>query len=297
MWAIDDFLKTGAQFVYVRRYKRELKNNNKFFADISDRYPEVKFEIKGSTYLINDKPAGYAIPLATAITQKSTPYPDVNKIIFDEFIIDKGAYHYLPNEVVSFLELYDTIARTRDVRVFFLSNAITVTNPYFLYFDLRLPNNKNFRRYDDILLELVQDADYIKMKSETRFGKLIAGTKYADYNINNKFLRDDDSFVGKKTEKATYYFTIKYHDSYYGIWIDYSVGKIFVSENIDPCCKLIYVITLSDHTPNTLLLKQLSKAVLFKNFIEQYKIGNVWFESIKLKNIIYEVIRMTMNGR
>ena len=30
-WAIKDFLKTGAQFVYVRRYKQEMKDIKNFF--------------------------------------------------------------------------------------------------------------------------------------------------------------------------------------------------------------------------------------------------------------------------
>ena len=33
-WAIEDFLKTGAQFIYLRRYQTEFKRTNKFFDDI-----------------------------------------------------------------------------------------------------------------------------------------------------------------------------------------------------------------------------------------------------------------------
>lgn len=61
----------------------------------------------------------------------------MNKIIFDEFIIDKGVYKYLPNEVEYFLDLYETISRLRDVKDLFLC-TITQTNPYFIYFDIEL---------------------------------------------------------------------------------------------------------------------------------------------------------------
>ena len=39
-WAIRDFLKTGKQFVYVRRYKEELKKIDKFFDDVSHEFEE-----------------------------------------------------------------------------------------------------------------------------------------------------------------------------------------------------------------------------------------------------------------
>lgn len=45
-WAIKDFLKTGGQFVYVRRFKTELKKTDKFFDDIIDSYPSVDFYAK-----------------------------------------------------------------------------------------------------------------------------------------------------------------------------------------------------------------------------------------------------------
>ena len=37
----------------------------------------------------------------------------------------------------------------------------------------------------------------IKEKKETRFGKLIANTKYSDYSIENQALRDSDTFINR----------------------------------------------------------------------------------------------------
>ena len=81
----------------------------------------------------------------------------------------------------------------------------------------------------------------------------------------------------------------------FGVWIDYGEGKIFVSENVDPSFLIVYSLTVDDHQPNTMLLKQINKSPLFKTFIENYKMGNVYFESQKVKNITYEVIRMCVN--
>jgi hypothetical protein len=298
-WAIKDFLKNEKQFIYLRRYKQEIKkkNNDKFFNDIiaNNEFENVKFEVKGNTFYINKKEAGQAMCLSTSKIEKSVPFPNVNKIIFDEFIIDKGVYRYLPDEVLCFLEFYETVnrMRNREVIAFFLANAISMTNPYFLYFNMHLPYGKNVFCKNDKLIELVQNEEYIAAKKATRFGKLIEGTTYADYSIDNKFLRDDKTFIEKKSGSCNFYFAFKYEGKLYGVWIDYSRGAMWVSEDIDPCSRIIYSITLDDHSPNTLLLRQLGKAVLFKTFIENYKLGNVRFESMKIKNVCYEVLKLS----
>jgi hypothetical protein len=296
-WAIKDFLKTGAQFIYVRRYKEEFAKGkkDKFFDDIEEKFPDNEFKVKGFTAYIDGKPCGQFMALSTSKIEKSTAFPKVNKIIFDEFILDKGFYHYIPDEVTNFLELYETVARTRDnVRVFFLSNAISITNPYFLYWKI-IPNlKKRFTKpINDMLVELVQNEEFIQMKKQTRFGKLINGTKYGEYAIDNKFLRDNDTFIAKKTEKSKHSFTLKYNGASYGVWIDYSMGKYFISKNIDEYCKIIFSITLDVHTPNTMLLKG-GQSVILKNFINQYKLGNVYYESMNIKNVVYEIIRLSL---
>jgi hypothetical protein len=297
-WAIKDFLKTGNQFIYVRRYDEEFKKGKKekFFDAIikNNEFPECEFKIKGYTAYINEKPAGQFMPLSKAKIEKSVAFPNVNKIIFDEFILDTGFYHYIPDEVMNFLDLYETIARDREgVRAYFLSNAITITNPYFMYFKMQVRNDKKFQRFrnGEILVEMVQDADFIEHKKKTRFGKLIEGTEYGNYAIENKFLRDNDIFVMKKTGKSKNFFIMKYNGQSYGIWIDFSIGKYFVSYDFYPDCSLIYSITLNDHSPNTMLLKG-EKSKTLKLFIENYKLGNVYFENMNIKNIFFEIVRL-----
>ena len=149
---INRFIKKNEQFVYLRRYKTELKSSvPKFFDDIiaNNEFPEAKFKVKNNLFYIDDNIAGYALPLSTANILKSTSFAQVKTIIFDEFIIDKGCYHYLQNEVEQFLDIIETIARLRDVRVFMLGNAISITNPYFTYFDLTLPYNSDIALFKD----------------------------------------------------------------------------------------------------------------------------------------------------
>lgn len=290
---INDFIKTGAQFVYMRRYKEELKKMDNFFDDIASAFPEHKFKHYQGTLYIDEKPAGFTMPLSTAKIMKSVPFPQVTAIIFDEFILDKGYVRYLPDEVTNFLEAYSTIARLRDVKVWFLSNAISVTNPYFLYFKIELPYNSNFRAKDDILIEIVQDDEVANAAKSSRFGKIIAGTDYAAYAIDNKFLRDSSTFVEKKPACASCRFTIEHNGKKYGLWLDHYSGIYYFSNDIDPSCIANYATTMQDHSPNTVLLKG-HGSTLFDGLLRRYKAGNVRFENVNLKNICQDIIRMTL---
>lgn len=303
-WAIKEFIKNGWQFAYVRRYKDELKSSCKtFFNDVSIKFPEHTFEVKGNNFIIDGKIAGYGMVLSTAKKLKSVSFPLIDKMCFDEFLIEKSHFRYLPDEVGSFLNLYETVARPGsghvDVRCFFMANAISWTNPYFLYFDIQKPvkkdkNNKNIWKSNELLVELTESEEFRNSKKQTRFGSIIKNTAYGDYSINNNFLLDDDSFIEKKSRNAKYFFTFTYNKKMFGVWIDTEENKIWVSEKIDPSYKLNYSITLGDHNPNTLLMKGLGRNAPFKMFIEAYKTGNVYFESMNVKNITYEVIKTTV---
>lgn len=294
--AIKVFLEKGKQFVYLRRYQEELDATAETYFDdvlLNGEFPEVTVEFRGGAYYINDELAGYAMALTKAKTYKSIAFPLVDLIIYEEFLIEENGYsRYLKNEVEAFLGFYMSIDRYRGTVVFFLANSTSMINPYTLYFDLRLPYGSDIVRKGDLLLQMVNNEEYIKSRKETRFGKLIEGTDFADYVIDNKFVSDSKTFIMKKTEKAQYNFTFVYSGTQYGVWIDYHEGKMFVSEDVDPSCKILYSLTVDDHTPNTMLTSQLNRSPFFKPFIENYKMGNVYFENQKVKNIVYEVIKM-----
>lgn len=294
--AIKLFLDKGYQFIYLRRYKDELDETaESYFNDIilNNEFPDVIIEYRSGCYFVNDKLAGYAMALTKAKDYKSISYPLVYFIIFDEFLIEDNGYaRYLKNEVKQFLNFYMSIDRYRGCIVFFLANSVSMINPYTLYFDLQLPYGSNLTRKGDLLLELVQNEEYINERKNTRFGKLIAGTDFAEYAIENKFVMDSKTFIMKKTEKSSYLFTFIYQGENFGVWIDYTVGKMFISLNVDTSCKIVYSLTVDDHTPNTMLLQSINKSPFFKKLIDNYKLGNVYFESQKIKNITYEVIKL-----
>ena len=292
---IKDFLKKRRQFIYLRRYKTELsKSMKKFFTEIikNEEFPNHTFEVHGNTFLIDEEVAGYGVTLSTAQQLKSSNFSDVYYIIFDEFLIESGQGYYLKDEVLAFLGLLETVGRMRDIKVFMLANAVTEVNPYFMFFDLALPYNNDIKLFKDgmILLQYLQNEAYIKAKKETKFGKLVAGTEYEDYAIDNKFTDDNRVFIEKKSGQSKFSFSFIYKDIRLGVWIDYDNGKMYVSNDyIDN--GFVFATTTADHSPNTLLYSIAKKYNCWNSFIENYKLGNVYFESVKIKNICKDVIK------
>lgn len=275
LWLIN-LLKNGEQFAYIRRYKSDLKNSvPTFFTSVvnNEEFQNHLYN-KGNTFYCDDDICGYAMTLSTAQDLKSSNFDKVKNIIFDEFIIDEGQKkYYLQNEVETFLNLIETIARMRKVRIFLLGNAGNIlTNPYFLYFDLAVPYNTDIKLYKDglILVQYMNNEDYRKEKKQTDFGRLVSGTSYENYAIENQDNHLSLDFIEKKKGSAKFTFGFIYKGSTFGVWIDTTYGKMYVSNDYDHHSPYIFACTLPDHSENTMLLHSAKRYSCWKNFIENY---------------------------
>ena len=294
-WAISDFIKNGNQFVYVRRYKTEFKDIGNFFDDIIKKYPNHKFSIGYGKFFIDNKIAGFYIPLSVAITKKSVAYPNVNKIGFDEFILEKSSLHYLPNEVNAFLGLYETIARDRNnVRCLFMANSVTLINPYFLFFDLQVSKTKRFWTFknNDLVVELTDLEEFREHKKQTRFAKIIDGTDFSKYSIDGEFVADNYEFIENKTPNSYYLFTMVYKGENIGIWCDSKSGLMFVSNKVDLTYPLKYAITTNDHKPNMIVLSNKYSREKIKVLTKMYEYGCLRYESLKLKSMMFDIFKL-----
>lgn len=293
---IKKFLKKGEQFVYVRRYKTELNDIHKFFdsPDLRKKFKTHTFEVKGKTFYIDGKIAGYAIALSTSQKLKSVDYPFVTTIIFDEFIVDKGCIRYLTNEVDVFLDLFETIARKRDnVKAYLLANNVSIVNPYFTYFDVTPKKTERFTiaRDGELVIEMCTDTVFINEKLETKFGKLIKGTKYADYSIYNNSLRDSEVFIEKRPKRNTSpVMSITYNAETAMVWLDYKTGIFYCDDKYMKTCNE-YVLSCEDHNPNTLLNASGINLNMLKQLISYFQVGRVRFSDQNIKHLMYDVFR------
>lgn len=302
-WAINDFKKTGKQTMWVRRYDTELYgpkgkpailDNGKFFDAVKAQglFPNDELTIEGYEGKVNGETAIYFMPLSTSRQAKSVNFPFVNKIIFDEFLVGGDSSNgYLKNEVEILLDLIETVDRMRDeVRVVFLANSVSIVNPYFQYFHIRPNQHKRFTSYPEICVEMFTDKAFVEEKKKTRLGRLTSGTRWGDYAIDNKWLLDNETFIEKKTKDAEFMLAMKYGGIYYGFWVDYRQGLIYVNRQYDPCSYSLYCLTKDDHEANLLLIKSLGDSKRVQRIVFAFRNGLLRFEDMQVKNQFYEFI-------
>lgn len=298
-FAITEAMDNGKQFVYLRRTEVEMRDAMlTFMNDVHKEFPRYDFRIKHEKlqyntpdletegqYLHEWIDLGYFAYLSNARRKKSVSYDGVSYIAFDEFLIpplDKYA-SYLPDEVMVFLDFYETVARMRDVQVFFLSNAMSTINPYFLHFKLLLPKSKKGikRIGKDIVVEYHDNEDYRKAKEQTRFGQLIEDTRFAEYALNNQFITEDSDFIMRKTGRSFLHFIIDIEGDQFAVYYDKSEGKAFISEDIDRQCPLKYKYKQSGK--GSLVFKNRRTIRQVDELVLNFELGNVYFENQKIK--------------
>lgn len=298
-FSINDFLKHDNQWAYIRRYKSEIEKIDNYFDALirNDEYPDHALEVKKDKFIIDQKTAGWAIPLSTAKILKSSEFAGVKNIIYDEFLIDKGTHRYLRNEVFDFLDIIETLARLRDVRVFLLANAISTSNPYFDFFHIKIPKGCKFKTFKDglILYELINNPEYEQAKRASRFGRLVEGTAYGDYAIKNQFLRDSSCFIRKKTGPCKHWSTIVYGQLKIGVWIQTKTKELYLSKDYDPTNPCFFSADIYSHDEHTMLIKART-SIWFKPLVNAYQTGTLFFEDQQIKQTISGLLEKCLNS-
>ena len=297
---LKKFLKTGEQFIYLRRYKTELDSALvNFFDDLQSNgyFTEHNLKVRKSkmltTFVCDGKVCGYAIPMSTANILKSTSFPKVKTIIFDEFILDvaSGTYKYMKNEPQMLLDIMETVFRLRQGRVIMLGNNVQFYgSPYVAYFSLELPYNSEFKTFKDgaIIVNNIINEEYQQAKQDSPFGKLIEGTTYGDYAVLNKSLRENDSFIAKRPSDSQFKGVLVINGSTVGVWMGID-GYMYISEKYDPNTLLRFACDYDDHTENTIFLNA-RENYLLSYAIKAYKQGWLRFENAKVKAISLPLI-------
>lgn len=95
----------------------------------------------------------------------------------------------------------------------------------------------------------------------------------------------------KKTKSAKFNFAFSYKNDIFGVWCDYLNGYMFISYDYYKNAQ-IYATTIENHMPNTLLINSAKNYNCWKKLLNNYKLGNVYFENQKIKNQAMEVIKM-----
>lgn len=296
-FAIKKFLKTGEQFIYLRRYDTELRGAKQaLFNDLVDEFPDYEFMCHGDLLKIRKidpdptkhnkwEICGYAVPLSKAQQKKSISYHKVTLIIFDEFIIERGAVRYLFDEARVFNDFYSTVDRYKDkTRVLFLANSISIMNPYFLEYDIKpKPDNPWIRSHKNFIIAHFPDSEaFAQGVYQTRFGSFIKGTEYAEYAVGSFFSDNSDVMIKKKSENAEYVATLITDGGAFSIWIDFNDVRTFYIQEKRPKEEVVWVMRPE-------LMTEERTLVSFQNPIlsrmrTAYANGRAWFDTPQSRN-------------
>lgn len=153
-YMINEYFKNGSEFAIIRRWLDDFKGRrgNTMFAALENNsviqkasaglwtgiaYKSMQFFLsryEDGKLILSEKPIGYAFAISQMEHDKSTSYPRVNNILFDEFMT-RSEYGYLNNEFVLFMNVISTIMRERgekdNVKIFLCGNTVNFTCPYF----------------------------------------------------------------------------------------------------------------------------------------------------------------------
>ncbi len=148
---VKDYVTEKKEGAYIRRWKDDIQGKraesvfsalceNGTISKLTDNEFETVIFARGAWHLAKydsetrrmkaDKNAFcYAFSLSDMEHDKSTSYPNIQNIVFDEFLTRR---YYLPDEFVIFMNVLSTIIRDREnIKIFLLGNTVNKFCPYF----------------------------------------------------------------------------------------------------------------------------------------------------------------------
>lgn len=248
--AIRRWIRKRDEFIYLRRYEDEMKKSrDTFFDDIAYEFPEWDFRVHGNQFQsapVSTRDAdkrqwekmGTAAVLSKSQQLKSVAFPRVKIIIFDEFILEKGVTRYLPNEPTVMTNFFSTVDRAMDKTiVLFLANAVSMMNPYFLEYDI-LPTTEDTEfltaRDGFIVCHFPNAEDFTLSIQNTRFGKFISGTEYAEYALLNEFADNNLDLVRPKDSNAKHMFNLETRVGWMSLWENVGEREFYAYSKCPP---------------------------------------------------------------
>lgn len=166
LWkGLEHYIDTNysRQIAIIRRWEEDFKgrNGNQMFDGIvalkwiekktggkynavtfwGKRWYLTKYDNKGNKVCQDEKPFAICFAISSEEHYKSNSFPDIDIVLFDEFITRSC---YLPDEFIKFQSILSTIIRLRDnVKIYMCGNTVNKYCPYFN--EMGLANIKNMK--------------------------------------------------------------------------------------------------------------------------------------------------------
>ena len=283
-----NYIKKDEQFVYVRRYKNEIKKSKTIFSKILLNVKNKGIGSGGFEYIYKGGVFGWAIPLSTAISFKSgINFDRVSTIIFDEAILPrKSPYKYLPDEIHAFFELVSTITRTRkNYKIIIIGNNADIFNIYFDYFKVPTFDGIYVDKERGLYCELSKiNPDLLKVEQETPLYKLVNGTPYGEYHYNNKPLTSDEYNIDVKVNTDELLIRLIYNNYTLNVY-RHNNYKLFIEFKDKAIKDNISFILYEGNNPNYYYIGLFRKSSIYKWITYAYYNNAVFYDSQKCGEI------------
>ena len=304
---IKAFITKGETFCEICRSDAEMKKVvNGYASKLQAEGFFTDYEFKTDRENLYARPAGSErkhdlvcefVSLTAFQSNKKRTYHKPRRIIFDEFIIDsKDRYHrYLPDEVLIFANLLDTITRQQpddDYRynVYLIGNAVHMTCPYLYFLGIRKIPEFGYHWYRDktVLFHYVEPWDADERRARTLVGRMLAGSEESKVVFDNEFQDSTGGLIKKKSQNARFAFAVKWARMDFGIWIDYKYGYVYVNERIPKDAKAVYALTKRDGTVNNDIAQKGSS--LLNVIVNAFYNNGLRYESAHVREAFFEVL-------
>lgn len=285
-------------FIYLRRYKNELKaNKTKLLDNMQDSVTSLgRYTLKGDTYYLDNRPIGYAVPLSCYTDYKSVPFERVSNVIFDEFIPEnKRIKGYLADECEAFASFMSTVLRNRRefndswCRFWCIGNLSESITPYNAYFHLPPFDKKYFDKERGILVYPSDLNNIQEGEKGTQLERALRGTTYYDFNFNNKPISEDMSYVRPMPQRGMRcMLVVRVGGVDLGIYYEFTTGDLYISTKCDPC--FYNKVTIDRSLPDNYvyLHRKMVSSKIIKNALYA---GRVFYDDLKAKILAEEFIK------
>lgn len=263
MEILTNYTKHNKQSAYIRRMKTDftakttsqlfasLVSNNEISKATNGRWSDVYYrggcwylctyeesdDDKTPKRIIDKTPFCYAFALSNMEHDKSVSYPNIDLVIFDEFLTRT---FYLNDEFIIWCNVLSTIIRDRtDVRIFMLANTVSQDCPYFREMYL----TEVIRQMQPNDIKLVE-SDEVKIAIEfTDSNTNVKAKETAKKYFNFKNPRLEMISTGKWEIDCYPHKPINYKpkDIVFKYFIDYEIDKLMCDVVITDECAFTYV--------------------------------------------------------
>lgn len=198
--------KHDMTFMWLRITKKEIEGASAlFFEDIMrfNVFPDYKFETVGSFgYAINQSTKDrFAICyfgfIKDASNIKGFALPSITKVILDEFMQEKGSIICKYEDELLHSILFSVFS-LRKIHCICIGNACTILNPILVHYHIKNIDRAFTKTKECVVENTNYEPIYNKFRKNARdsdFGKIIKGTDYEKYALNNEFALDDTDGV------------------------------------------------------------------------------------------------------